>query len=260
MSGQPVFRDPAQETWRVFRILAEFVEGFEAMSRVGSAIAFFGSARTPTSAPQYRQAQLLANKIVGRGFGVITGGGPGIMEAANRGAHDAGGASVGLNIALPHEQESNAYQNVSLDFHYFFVRKVMFIKYCVGMVCFPGGYGTLDEFFEAMTLIQTGKSPQFPVVLFESAYWNPLVDFMRDTLLDRYAAISPDDTSLFTITDDVDEAIDQICRGVKATEAEQKQEPVAVQMCMPPEERITGEGLRYGRRVRRRTDNRMPLE
>jgi hypothetical protein len=260
MPKSPLFHDPSQETWRLFRIMAEFVDGFEVMSRVGRSISVFGSARSKPDAPHYRHAELLAAKLVERGFGIITGGGPGIMEAANKGARDAGGASVGLNIALPHEQDANGYQTISLEFHYFFVRKVMFVKYCLGMVCFPGGFGTLDEFFEAMTLIQTGMSPQYPVVLFDSAYWNPLRTFMTETLLDGYGAISPGDVELFFITDDVDEAVNHICRGVDCAGVHEKEATVEEQMTKPAEERITGEGTRYGKRSRRRGMNRMPLE
>jgi uncharacterized protein (TIGR00730 family) len=197
----------AEETWRVFRIMAEFVEGFDVMSRVGPAVTVFGSARTTESNPYYQQARELAAALVRAGFGVITGGGPGIMEAANRGAHEAGGTSVGLNIFLPHEQAANPYQNVTLDFHYFFARKVMFVKYALGYVIFPGGFGTLDEFFESMTLVQTGKVERLPVVLIGAAFWRPLVDWLRETLLEREQNISPGDINLFHVTDSVEEAV-----------------------------------------------------
>ena len=175
----PAPMSAAEETWRIFRIMSEFVEGFEVMSRVPPSVSIFGSARATTSDPYYPQAEKLSRILVDRGFGVITGGGPGIMEAANKGAAEAGGSSVGLNIYLPGEQQSNPYQNVSLDFRYFFCRKVMFVKYAIAFVCFPGGFGTMDEFFESMTLIQTEKTERFPVVLICSKFWTPLVDWIR---------------------------------------------------------------------------------
>jgi hypothetical protein len=251
--NKPLYRDPAQETWRLFRIMAEFVDGFETMSQVGQAICVFGSARTPPDEPHYKRAEELAGKLVSRGFGVITGGGPGIMEAANKGALEAGGTSVGLNITLPEEQESNAYSNVSLEFHYFFVRKVIFVKYCLGMVCFPGGFGTMDEFFEAMTLIQTGKCAGYPVVLFETKFWSPLVDFMRNTLLEKYGAISPDDLERFLVTDDVDEAVDHLRTRVDSSLNELRHPGGVEEVAMPYEQRITGEGTRYGRPLKRKT-------
>lgn len=209
-------RDPAKETWRIFRIMAEFVDGIDALSALGPSISVFGSARTPEDDPYYQQAVEISRKLVDKGFGVITGGGPGIMEAANRGASHAGGESVGLNIWLPHEQSANPYQTISLDFHYFFVRKVMFLKHSVGVVCFPGGFGTMDEFFESMTLLQTGKVPPMPVVLVGTKFWGPLVDWLKNTMLDQYACISPDDLDLFTVTDDLDHAVAKIREQVDA--------------------------------------------
>lgn len=200
-------RNTAQETWRIFRIMAEFVDGIDALSKLGPAISVFGSARTPEENPYYQQAVEISKMLVDNGFPVITGGGPGIMEAANRGAHEAGGESVGLNIWLPHEQSANPYQTISLDFHYFFVRKVMFLKHSIGVVCFPGGFGTMDEFFESMTLVQTAKVPPMPVVLIGTDFWNPLVDWMRKTMLDGFGCISPGDLDLFTVTDDLEEAV-----------------------------------------------------
>ncbi|MFH0983249.1 MAG: TIGR00730 family Rossman fold protein [Planctomycetota bacterium] len=197
-------RTAAEETWRVFRIMAEFVDGFDVMSRVGPAVSIFGSSRATPADPNYAKAEKLAAELARRRFAIITGGGPGIMEAANKGAGEAGGTSVGLNIALPEEQAPNRYQNVSLEFHYFFCRKVMFLKYAVGYVCFPGGFGTMDEFFEAMTLIQTGKTARFPVILVDSSFWNPLVEWMKTYQLEAHASISREDLELFTITDDVD--------------------------------------------------------
>ncbi len=202
----PAPMSAAEETWRIFRIMSEFVEGFEVMSRVPPSVSIFGSARATTSDPYYQQAEKLSGMLVDRGFGVITGGGPGIMEAANKGAAEAGGSSVGLNIYLPGEQQSNPYQNVSLDFRYFFCRKVMFVKYAIAFVCFPGGFGTMDEFFESMTLIQTEKTERFPVVLIGSKFWTPLVDWIRTFQLEAHSYISPEDLDLFTVTDDLDRA------------------------------------------------------
>ena len=163
MTEQATFTN--EDTWRVFRIMSEFVEGFETMSRIGPAVSIFGSARARKTAPDYVEARKLARTLAEQGFAIVTGGGPGIMEAANRGAADAGGTSVGLNITLPHEQKANPYANVQIDFHYFFARLVMFVKYSCAFVCLPGGFGTLHEFFNSMTLIQTGKAEMFPVVL-----------------------------------------------------------------------------------------------
>jgi hypothetical protein len=203
-------QDAARETWRIFRIMAEFVEGIETMSRVGPAVSVFGSARTPPDHPMYRKATEFAHKLVEHQFAVITGGGPGIMEAANKGAAEAGGQSVGLNIWLPMEQGANPYQNMALDFHYFFVRKVMFVKYACAFVCFPGGFGTMDEFFEAMTLIQTKKTPPMKIVLFDSQFWTPLAAWIKETMLKQYQNISPEDADLFEITDDTDAAVQSI--------------------------------------------------
>lgn len=250
--ARPLYRDPTQETWRLFRILAEFVEGFEAMSQIGQAICVFGSARTAPDHPAYQQAVELGRKLVERGFGVITGGGPGIMEAANKGVFEAGGTSVGLNIALPHEQEANPYQTISVEFRYFFVRKVIFVKYCLGMVCFPGGFGTMDEFFETMTLIQTGKIVAYPVVLFDSMFWRPIVEVMRKVLLEQHATISPADLDLFLITDSVDEAGEYLRNRVDAALADLRHPSLTEEMAMPYEQRISGEGTRYGRSPKRR--------
>lgn len=194
---------PSDETWRVFRIMSEFVEGFEMLSRLGPAVTVFGSARTKPQEPAYQLAEKLGAELAQRNLAVITGGGPGIMEAANKGAYEAGGQSIGLNIYLPHEQSANDYQTLSLDFRYFFCRKVMFMKYAMALVCFPGGFGTMDEFFESMTLIQTEKIEPYPVVLVGSAFWTPLVEWMREHQLERGAYIGKQDLDLFTITDDV---------------------------------------------------------
>lgn len=252
MSDTSIFRNPAEETWRLFRIMAEFVDGFETLAQVGQAVSVFGSARTKPSSPSYKAAVEMGGKLVQKGFAVITGGGPGIMEAANKGAHRAGGTSVGLNITLPHEQEANPYQTISLEFNYFFARKVMFIKYALGLICFPGGFGTMDEFFEAMTLIQTKKSPQFPVVLYGSKFWNPFVEFMRGTLLKQYATISKSDLELFMVTDDIDEAVEHVRHGVDRSLSELRHPTRREELTMPIERHITGEGLRLGRPARRK--------
>ena len=202
-----------KETWRIFRIMSEFVDGFEVMSAVGPAVSIFGSSRATPDDRYYKQAQALAAKFVEQGLAVITGGGPGIMEAANKGAIEAGGTSVGLNITLPEEQLPNKYQNVALDFRYFFCRKVMFVKYALAFVCFPGGFGTMDEFFESMTLIQTEKSRKMPVVLFGSEFWEPLRKWMETIMRDQHGYIGPDDLGLFHIVDDLDEAVSCVISG-----------------------------------------------
>ena len=247
MSDHPaLYRDPSRETWRVFRIMSEFVEGFDTMSQIGMGVSIFGSARTPSDHPAYQNAERLAGLLAKRGYSIITGGGPGIMEAANKGAFEAGGVSVGLNITLPREQSANRYQNVSLEFEHFFPRKVMFVKYAVGLVCFPGGFGTMDEFFEAMTLIQTGKSPRYPMVLIDSAFWNPFVAYMRQVLLNEYATISPEDLDLFHVTDSIDEACDYLCSAIKKALPELRHLNGVEEAALPPGQRITGEGLRHG--------------
>lgn len=195
------------EAWRVFRIMSELVDGIDALSAAEPAISVFGSARTKPEDPSYAMAVECGRKLVAQGFAVITGGGPGIMEAANRGAIEAGGTSIGLNISLPMEQVPNPYQNVELNFRYFFVRKVMFVKFARGFIIFPGGFGTMDEVFEALTLIQTLKIVPFPVVLIGTDFWRGLLDWMRTTLLEEHRTIGPDDFDLFHLTDDVDEAV-----------------------------------------------------
>ena len=197
-----------QESWRVFRVMSEFVEAFETLAKVGPAISIFGSARVPPGDRYYEKAVQCGARLVGRDFAVITGGGPGIMEAANKGAAEAGGTSIGLNISLPLEQAPNPYQNVELDFRYFFIRKVMFVKYAQGFINFPGGFGTMDEFFESLTLIQTLKVVPFPVVLIGSDFWSGLLAWMRDVMEQKFHNISPEDLDLFHLTDDVEEAID----------------------------------------------------
>jgi uncharacterized protein (TIGR00730 family) len=197
------------ETWRVFRIMSEFVEGFEELNDIGPAISIFGSARTAKDDWSYKCTMEVAEGLVKRGFAVISGGGPGIMEAANRGAQAGKGVSIGLNIQLPKEQKPNRYQDVSLSFRHFFVRKVMFVKYAVGYVIMPGGFGTLDEFFEALTLIQTGKTRKFPVVLMGKGYWKGLVRWMERSMVGK-GMISPEDMKMFHQTDDPEAAVEYI--------------------------------------------------
>ncbi len=194
------------EPWRILRIIGEFVQSIEELSDIGPAITIFGSARTKAESPHYNLAREMAQKLVKRGFAVITGGGPGIMEAGNLGAMESGGDSIGLNIQLPQEQKPNPYQTSSLKFRYFFVRKMMFVKYSVGYVVMPGGFGTLDELFEALTLIQTDKVYPFPVILMGSQYWGGLVQWMSETLIGAQY-ISPEDMDLIHVVDTPDEAM-----------------------------------------------------
>jgi uncharacterized protein (TIGR00730 family) len=198
-----------EDPWRVFRIMAEFVDSFEILSQVGPAVTIFGSARTPPSDPYYKAAETIARELARNNLAVITGGGPGIMAAANRGAAQIKGKSVGLNIELPFEQQGNRYANVPLRFHYFFSRKVCFVKYSIAFVYMPGGFGTLDEFFEVLTLVQTQRIPRFPLILFGRDYWAGLVRWMKSTLTTR-GMISPGDLDLFHITDDPQDAIHRI--------------------------------------------------
>ena len=194
------------DPWRVMRIQAEFVEGFGALAELGPAIAVFGSARTATDDPSYADAERLGRALVEAGFAVVTGGGPGAMEAANKGASESGGLSIGLGIELPFETGLNDWVDVGINFRYFFARKTMFVKYTQGFVVFPGGVGTLDELFEALTLVQTGKITDFPVVLVGSSYWAGLVDWMRDVVLGT-GKIGQGDLDRLVVTDDVDEAV-----------------------------------------------------
>jgi hypothetical protein len=198
-----------EDPWRIFRIMAEFVDSFETLSQVRPAVTIFGSARTKPSDKYYRAAEAIAKGLASHQLTVITGGGPGIMEAANKGAMQNGGKSVGLNIELPHEQYNNRFSNVPVHFHYFFARKVCFVKYSLGFVFMPGGFGTLDEFFEVTTLVQTQRIPQFPLVLFGSEHWKGLLAWMK-TRLEKDKFISHDDLDLVKITDDVDEVIEII--------------------------------------------------
>ncbi|HZU06728.1 MAG TPA: TIGR00730 family Rossman fold protein [Chloroflexota bacterium] len=198
------------DTWRVLRILGEFVEGFDELSQLGPAVSVFGSARVPPTDPLYELARAIGRELARAGFAVITGGGPGLMEAANRGAAEAGGVSVGCNIELPFEQQINAYVTLPLNFRYFFVRKVMFVKYAVAFVILPGGFGTLDELFEALNLVQTRKIHDFPLILVGHAYWQGLLDWLRTVVLAE-GKISAEDLALLTVTDDPAE----VCRVVR---------------------------------------------
>ena len=208
-SPRPEFLD--SDPWRSLRILSEFVEGFDALATVGPAVSVFGSARIGPNHRQYKSARQLGRLLAEAGYAVITGGGPGIMEAANRGCHEAGGLSVGCNIELPMEQELNPYVDLGVEFRYFFVRKTMFVKYADAFVIYPGGFGTLDELFEALTLIQTKRIRDFPVILIGSDYWAGMLEWIKGTLL-KEAAIAPEDVGLLRITDDEEEA----CRIVDA--------------------------------------------
>ena len=197
------------DSWAIFKIMGEFVNGFETMSRIGPCISIFGSARTAPESPYFKLTEDVAKRIVEAGYGVITGGGPGIMEAGNKGAHLAGGTSVGLNIELPFEQNNNAYidSDKSMDFDYFFVRKVMFVKYSQGFVVMPGGFGTLDELFEAMTLIQTHKIEKFPIIMVGTSFWSGLIDWIKSVLLEQHGNISPGDLDLIHLVDTPDEVV-----------------------------------------------------
>jgi uncharacterized protein (TIGR00730 family) len=197
------------DSWAIFKIMGEFVSGFEKMSKIGPCVSIFGSARTKPDHEYYILAEKIAKRIVEAGYGVITGGGPGIMEAGNKGAHLGGGTSVGLNIDLPFEQHDNPYidSDKSLDFDYFFVRKVMFVKYSQGFVVMPGGFGTLDELFEAMTLIQTHKIEKFPIILVGTTFWKGLFEWIKSTLLESFGNISPKDLDLIHLVDTEEEVI-----------------------------------------------------
>jgi uncharacterized protein (TIGR00730 family) len=197
------------DTWRALRILSEFVEGFDALAHVGPAVTVFGSARTPRDHPVYDQARTIGRKLAEAGYAVITGGGPGTMEAANRGCREGGGLSIGCNIELPHEQGLNDYVDLGVEFRYFFARKTMFVKYADGFIILPGGFGTMDELFEALTLIQTGKVRHFPVVLIGTEHWAGLLGWMRDTLL-AAGSVAQSDLDLLHLTDDLDEAVEFI--------------------------------------------------
>ncbi len=199
----------SNNSWQIFKIMAEFVEGFETLSRIGPCVSIFGSARTEPDHPHYKLAEEIAFKLSLQGFGIITGGGPGVMEAANKGAHAANGKSVGLNIDLPFEQQSNQFIDMDklINFDYFFVRKLMFTKYAQGFVVLPGGFGTMDELFEALTLIQTGKVARFPIVLVKSDFWDGLLDWIKDTMLSKEKNIDQGDLDIFTVVDTPEETV-----------------------------------------------------
>ncbi|HVX84299.1 MAG TPA: TIGR00730 family Rossman fold protein [Phycisphaerae bacterium] len=231
-----------QDVWRIFRIMSEFVEGFEAMAPVPAAVSVFGSARTKAGTKYYEMAVQMGRELAKRKFAVITGGGPGIMEAANKGARAAGGISVGLNISLPMEQKANPYQTIAMTHHYFFVRKVMFIKYSHAFVCFPGGYGTMDELFESLTLIETNKIDPFPVILIGTDYWTGLLTWMRETMQERYGCISGPDLNLLYMTDDVVHAAEYL---KKAEQGRTWQKQRGFRQ-IARERQTTAEGTKYG--------------
>jgi uncharacterized protein (TIGR00730 family) len=222
MTGEDKFRSAfenknwneikTQNSWQIFKIMAEFVEGFEKLAKIGPCVSIFGSARTKPDHEYYLLGEEIAQKLTRKGYGVITGGGPGIMEAGNKGARATGGKSVGLNIVLPFEQTHNPYIDLDklMNFDYFFVRKVMFLKYAQGFVVLPGGFGTLDELFEALTLIQTKKVAQFPVVLVGSKFWTGLVDWIKEIMLKKEQNIHEEDLLLFSVVDTADEAVNAI--------------------------------------------------
>ena len=220
--GRPEFID--SDPWRALRILSEFVEGFDALASVGPAITIFGSARSKPGSADYELARDIARRLAGHGFAIITGGGPGIMEAANRGCREGGALSIGCNIELPHEQGLNKYVDLGVEFKYFFARKTMFVKYADAFVILPGGFGTLDELFEALTLIQTGKIRDFPVVLVGTAYWQGLLDWMRAVQLPA-GAVSEQDLGLLKLTDDPEE----VCSIIRAYVAKAHPEDISIE-------------------------------
>ncbi len=252
----------ANESWRIFRIMSEFVEGFEVMGHVGPAVTIFGSARTKPTDPYYLAAEKTAKLLVKKKYAVITGGGPGIMEAGNKGAKEAHGKSIGLNITLPHEQEGNKYQTTALDFHYFYARKVMFVKYASSFICFPGGFGTLDEFFEVVTLVQTMKVEPVPIVLYGSEFWGGLVDWIENRLAPGF--VDQEDRQIFRIVDSPEEAVKVVTAGMKKhwwKPTDRKLRKLADELknetAAPLESgaaiATTGEGTRYGKRVKKTT-------
>jgi uncharacterized protein (TIGR00730 family) len=213
-----VLEDIADDSWRMFRIISEFVEGFEELGNIRNGVTIFGSAREPRGSKYYEDAVKTANILAKKGYVVITGGGGGIMEAGNKGAFDAKKSTVGLNIELPHEQHPNKYADVQIGFRYFFARKVMFLKYSRGFIAFPGGFGTIDELFEALTLIQTQKVKPFPVVLYGSKYWNGFIGWIKESMLE-HGCISPEDLDIFTIADTPEEAAAYILKANEARKA-----------------------------------------
>ncbi|MEY3398884.1 MAG: hypothetical protein RL220_1478 [Bacteroidota bacterium] len=202
----------SNDSWSIFKIMGEFVEGYDRLGQIGPCVSIFGSARTKPDHPYYESARDIAYRLTQKGYGVITGGGPGIMEAANKGAREGGGNSVGLNIVLPFEQEGNPWvdHDKSINFNYFFVRKVMFVKYSQGFIVMPGGFGTLDEFFEALTLIQTNKIGRFPIILVGKSFWSGLIDWIKEVLDEREHNISSEDMFLFSLVDTAEEAVNEI--------------------------------------------------
>ena len=213
-ASHPVLRpisdqELARESWKIFQIMGEFVDGFERLARIRPSVSIFGSARTPVDDPLYKLTEEIALKLSDAGFAVVSGGGPGLMEAANKGAYEGKSPSIGLNIQLPHEQSANAYQDISLYFRHFFSRKVMFVKYASAYVVMPGGFGTLDELAEILTLVQTTKTRRIPIVLVHSPFWQGLVDWFRNTLV-KQGTISPQDMDLFVILDDADSIVNHI--------------------------------------------------
>ena len=220
MENSNWFEKKSHDSWSVFKVMGELVEGYERLSEIGPCISIFGSARTQKTHPNYILANEIAKRIVDLGFGVITGGGPGIMEAANKGAQEAGGASVGLTIDLPFEEKHNNYidKDRVINFDYFFVRKVMFVKYAQAFVVLPGGFGTLDELMEAITLIQTSKIKKIPIILVGTAFWSGLIDWLKQTLLIKSKTISEEDLNLFSCVDTADEVIDQLKQYYSDTE------------------------------------------
>jgi hypothetical protein len=216
----------SRESWKIFQVMAEFVAGFEQLAQIQPSVSIFGSARMPPEHPYYALTEEVARKLSDAGFSVVSGGGPGLMEAANKGAYAGKSPSVGLNIRLPHEQHANRYQNITLTFQHFFARKVMFVKYAKAYVCMPGGFGTLDELVEALTLIQTGKTTRMPVILVHAPFWSGLLDWFKGTLV-REGVIDKDDMGLLSVVNTADEVLDVIFRyyeetGFEASEAEQE--------------------------------------
>lgn len=242
--------DLTGDAWRVFRIMGEFVEGFDTLARVGPAVSVFGSARTRPDHPDYKAAEAVGRLLVEAGFAVITGGGPGIMEAANKGAHEARGESIGCNIELPFEQGINAYVNVAINFRYFFVRKTMFVKYAEAFIIFPGGFGTMDELFEALTLIQTGKVRDFPVVLFGSEYWGDLLDWLEKRMLGD-GKIRKEDLDLLIVTDSPEEAVDAVVRCYEQNCNRVKEQSEGAQIVSPRS--VAGGGMRSPYRNERKS-------
>jgi len=238
---QPVADTSFLETdpWRALRIMGEFVEGFDALARLGPAVTLFGSARTQPGDPMYAAAEQVGAGLARAGFAVITGAGPGIMEAANKGCREAGGLSVGLNIELPHEQESNPFVDLAVAFRYFFARKTMFVKYAQGFVIFPGGYGTLDELFESLVLVQTGKIDHFPVILYGKRYWQGLLDWLSDEVAQKHM-IAAGDLKLLRMTDDTDEALEWIIEAFASAEEariEAEASPASAEQAVAAQER-----------------------